>query len=198
LSSWPKKPTPAGSRQSARFRGSYAQTLKLLEKELRAIDANHITIEAEFSESQIRNDGLPRAGATPAGPAVCLHFEKGKSKQVISLPCDTFRLYTDNLKAIALSLEALRKVDRYGVTQGAEQYKGFMRLEAPDPKRAAKDFFVVHLGVPESSIDWTDIKPHYAELARKFHPDRGGEFRDLWDKLNDAYTALNSRKTIQL
>lgn len=40
----------------------------------------------------------------------------------LSYPCDTFTTLQDNLRVIALALEALRMVDRYGVTRRGEQY----------------------------------------------------------------------------
>ena len=38
---------------------------------------------------------------------------------------DVFDHWHANLRAIALGLEALRKVERYGITQRGEQYTGF-------------------------------------------------------------------------
>jgi len=47
------------------------------------------------------------------------------------MPCDSFRDWEANLRAIALSLEHLRAVDRYGVTtEEEEQYTGWLRLPA--------------------------------------------------------------------
>jgi hypothetical protein len=43
---------------------------------------------------------------------------------------DKFATWQDNLRAIALGLEALRKVDRYGITKNSEQYTGWKQLEA--------------------------------------------------------------------
>lgn len=43
---------------------------------------------------------------------------------------DTYTTWQDNLRAIALGLEALRKVERYGITRGTEQYTGWKMLTA--------------------------------------------------------------------
>lgn len=49
----------------------------------------------------------------------------------LRLPCDTFSYWKDNVRAVALALEALRKIDRYGVRTGS-QYAGFKALPADD------------------------------------------------------------------
>lgn len=43
---------------------------------------------------------------------------------------DTFVHWQDNLRAIALGMEALRKVARYGIVKGNEQYSGWKQLTA--------------------------------------------------------------------
>jgi hypothetical protein len=40
--------------------------------------------------------------------------------------------WQDNLRAVALGLEALRRVERYGIAQRGEQYAGWRRA---DPRR---------------------------------------------------------------
>lgn len=43
---------------------------------------------------------------------------------------DTFTSWEDNLRAIVLGMEALRKVARYGIVKGNEQYTGWRQLTA--------------------------------------------------------------------
>jgi hypothetical protein len=52
---------------------------------------------------------------------------------------DAYKTLHANLHAIALGLEALRAVDRHGITSTAEQYAGFAQLTAGsgDPERGA-------------------------------------------------------------
>jgi hypothetical protein len=84
---------------------------------------------------QFRLDGKPRAQAKAEHPGVILSFDSLHGH--LSYPCDTFLKWQDNLRAIVLSLEALRKVDRYGVTSHGEQYRGFAAIEAPRPAGGA-------------------------------------------------------------
>ena len=143
LDRWIGEKTPTNRRKRATFRAKYQGTLDLLEHELQKLSARDIVIEAEFATSEIRNDGWPRGRATPKGPAVILSFTKRSGSQQIpvAMPCDTFDDWEDNLRGIALSLEALRAVDRYGVTRSGEQYAGFAQISAP----AASDNMTVDI-----------------------------------------------------
>jgi hypothetical protein len=97
----------------------------------------------------------------------------------LSYPCDTFTTWQDNVRAIALALEALRKVDRYGVTTHGEQYRGFLALEGAT---AAPAGFVTGHGAAEWLND-TFGEPGTVmtcgELLRRAkratHPDLGGD-----------------------
>lgn len=42
--------------------------------------------------------------------------------------CSTFYPWQANVRAIALGMEALRKVERYAITEADQQYSGFMQL----------------------------------------------------------------------
>jgi hypothetical protein len=126
---WPGEQTPSWKRQRSRFRASYARTLDGLERELNAIQAKDIVIQCFLELRDIRNDGWPRSSARPKQPGVIVTFSQGKD--AISMPCDTFEDWEQNLRAIALTLHSLRMVSQYGVSKHNEQYQGFKRLEVP-------------------------------------------------------------------
>ena len=124
---WPTKPTIA--REHSRFKAGMADTLDLLERELSCIRAQDISIELYLTLDQIRNDGWPRADARPTQPGVILKYTTRQGQFV--WPCDKYRDYRANLRAIALTLEALRAIARYGVaTEKGEQYRGWLQLPA--------------------------------------------------------------------
>lgn len=126
----------SAGRRRATFRIGYSDRLSLLESELAKLGAKEIVIQAQFEAKDIRNDGWPRSSARPKGPAVVLSFQSKHGP--LSYPCDSYDAWEDNLYAIALALEALRAVDRYGVTKRAEQYKGWAQL--PPAKPSGSDF----------------------------------------------------------
>ena len=170
IEKWPGVPTRRDKQKLGSFRASYANTLDLLEYELHKLRATNIVIEAFFTRNQIRNDGWPLSKATPTESGVILSFT-GKSGE-LSFPCDTYKTFDDNLRAIALALEALRAVDRYGVTQHNEQYKGWAKLPpAPQSMRGpdALAFLALYSEIQPKDADTLDKAFRLA--ARKLHPD---------------------------
>jgi hypothetical protein len=200
IENWPGKQTPHHSRQGSRFDSTYMQTLDLLERELNHLCANNIIVQAEVELGQVRNDGWLKSNATVRGPAVILSFTRGRAQEEFSYPCDTFTHWQANLRAIALSLEALRKVDRYGVTSSGEQYQGFKRLAAPDPaaeKNAALIVLEQLSGIQVSAASSPDaIDTAYRAAARRAHPDVGTGSPELFAKLQAAMSVLRP-KTVQ-
>ncbi|MDQ7877333.1 hypothetical protein Q9R08_05015 [Microbacterium sp. QXD-8] len=186
---WPGKFTR--ERRSSPFRGTrevngkrrsgvevtLTQTLADLDRELRELRAKDAELLVAISAEKFRLDGKPRAGATPDHPGVILSFEIPNVGRV-SYPCDTFTSWEANLRAIALALEALRKVDRYGVTKRGEQYRGFLALEATSVPAGfedvldAKVFLARVTGIPYMDRPLREL---VRTAQRKTHPDTGGD-----------------------
>ena len=189
IEQWPGEPTPSYKQRDGTFRATYGATLDLLETELRHLRAKNILIQAYFTLDQIRNDGWPKASARPTGDGVIVTFETPKGP--LSFPCDRFKTYDDNLRAIALSLQALRAVDRYGVTRRAEQYQGWAKLPPAPAKMSRSDavvFLALHSGMPDPA---TDVQRAYRAAAAKLHPDNTQTGNThLFHLLNQAREAL--------
>jgi len=207
IQKWPGEPTPRNDREDSRFRAPYRDTLDLLDKELFQLSARNVIIQAYMEQGQIRNDGWPYSTAQPSQPGVILSFEKlnedeGRYEEV-SFPCDRFNLWEDNLRAIALALEALRKVDRYGVTQHGEQYKGWTRLPAPEHdsdfpsnRNDAAIFMAGFSNIPKDYIleNRSVMNEAYRKAAATLHPDnkRTGN-HEAFVKLQKAKEILEAR-----
>lgn len=212
LTVWPGAPTAA--RKNAPFRTSYTKTLDLLEFELKKIDARGIVIAAFYSVDQIRNDGWPRANVNPRDPGVILSFRKPEGPTFLkdgkwfvnvvplSFPCDTYHHIEHNIHAIALSLEALRAVDRYGVTKRSEQYAGWKQIEAPTAggflnMEDAALFIATQAGVGVSNdginnliVDAATRQTMYRAAARRLHPDAASGNHELFVRLQQALALL--------
>lgn len=197
LPSWPHKPTPGRTRSN--FKSSFAQTCDLLDRELCMLNARHVIIQFDCNESETTLDGRHRAKARLRSPGVILSFESKVGP--LAYPCDNFTDWHDNLRAIALSLEALRKVDRYGVTKGAEQYRGWKRLtlrgdaEFPNADAAAV-FLARHGGGGRATVgtlmsDFDVCKSAYKHAAATNHPDRGGD-PGLFSRITAAWEVLRA------
>jgi hypothetical protein len=128
LDHWPGEREKEPER--AHFRAGYTDTLNKLEYELDKLQADEIVIQLDgLTRDWIRNDGWPKGqfwNLKGERCGVIVSFESPKGS--ISFPCDRYTDWKDNLRAIALSLEALRAVDRYGVTRGNEQYRGWTQI----------------------------------------------------------------------
>jgi len=166
------------SRKGSAFRVTPTRQLDRLEEELNKLGAKDILIQCYLSRDDIRNDGWPRASAKPPNPGIVISFTDRRGNE-LSFPCDTYYDWFDNLYAIALSLEALRAVDRYGVTKSAEQYQGWRRLGAP-AEVDTRGWAYEHLArVADTSVAALKDDPAAVDLAyraavRKTHPDHGG------------------------
>jgi hypothetical protein len=192
IDQWPGTKTSASARKGSQFKAPWSKTLDLLERELNYLKAKDIVIQAAVQPHEIRNDGMLRSGARPSWPGVILSFNSKHGE--LSYPCDTYTDWQANIRAIALALEALRAVDRYGVTRRAEQYKGWARLEGPkrvegDVEDAALLLAKYHI-VPFRDIlnrrETAEVA--YRVAASKTHPDGGGT--------PDAFKAVQRAKEI--
>jgi hypothetical protein len=189
IDKWPGQSTKA--RKRSQFSATYGDTMNLVAAELGHLKAKAVVLLMALKAEDIRNDGRPRANARPSHPGVILAFDTPRGQ--MRFPCDRFDLWEDNLRAIALSLEALRKVDRYGVTKRAEQYTAWQALPPPNGdhwnREQAAEFIGKLLdGYDGHSADklteWALVGNEYtANMVRlaefKTHPDRGGNADDF-------------------
>lgn len=195
VETWPGKQTPSYQRKRSRFKASYATTLDDLERELNAIKAKDIVIQCFLELRDIRNDGWPRSSARPKQPGIIVTFTQEKDS--ISMPCDTFEDWEQNLRAIALTLHALRMVSQYGVTKHNEQYQGFKRLEAPKTNGGmtvedAAQFLAQQSGSYSTSIvkDRAAFEMAYRMAARAAHPDARTGSHEMFVRVQQAAEVL--------
>lgn len=172
-----------GPRHISRFDSTWTSTTSMMGRELRHLGATEVVIMCDCTEADLRIDGQLRANARLASPAVAIAFESTKGPlqfrcdRYISGPYRNSMLpWQHNVRAIALTLEALRAVDRYGATSSGQQYTGYRQIEARSTslKEAQETLLImaeglqVNVGEP---IDW----PRVLKLAvRATHPDLGG------------------------
>lgn len=194
---WPGRLTPADERRNRyRFQATWTSTINLLAYELRMLGARDIVVQVDLTEQDIRLDGLPRAHANPGHPGIILAFEAPKVGP-LQFACNTYDHWQANLRAVALTLEALRAVERYSATKTGEQYRGWQALPPPPAsngqmtvEQAAQ--FIAEQGGRGSASDVlrspTFRAATYREAARRLHPDAGGS--------HEAFTCLQEAKRV--
>jgi hypothetical protein len=207
LSVWPEQGVT--DRRNSPFRANWSATLDLLDAELHHLSAREIVLQTMHHAEDFRLDGRLRGDARkPTHPGVILGFERfagvteqGHSQwEQMRFPCDTFTEWKDNVRAIALALEALRKIDRYGVRSGS-QYTGFKALPPGDfattitPEIAA-DFIAKSAGMGNVPAIANSILANavfaesvYKTAAKSMHPDKGGDAEEF-KKLQSAWALV--------
>lgn len=157
ISTWPGGQIGPGRRSP--FDAPWWSTLELLERELGMLGASRVVLEMAIEESDLRLDGMPRARAVARHPGVVLSFESAHGP--LRYATAEFDSWQANVRAIALGLEALRKVDRYGIAKRGEQYRGYRQIESGGPSaERGRQLIEQHGGVREALM--------------ATHPDRGG------------------------
>lgn len=171
------------------FSAAWEDTCALLARELNFLYAEQIVVELDLQERDLRLDGLPRADARLTSDAVRLSFESKHGPVRIETAEFTGRYgrqgWQENVRAIALGLEALRRVDRYGISKRGEQYRGWRQITTGSA--TPEDAVVTATQAYEvlyRTLDWpqekimADLDRAVKAALRASHPDTQGGSAD--------------------
>lgn len=191
-------------RTGSRFTVDWPAALELLLREIGYLagdDARRPVIEVDIQEADLRTDGLLRSRARPASPGVRVSFETKFGPMMFR--CDRYESapfkakmdepWQHNVYAVALTLESLRAVDRYGASSTGQQYDGYRQITAgpadlpAQATPAPREFLADLTGLPADS----DVRYLVRAARRLAHPDRGGD-RTAWDQVQVAAAALGA------
>lgn len=202
---WPRKLTT--NRRNAPFKSTYDRSLRLLRYELERLEARNAVIQVAVKAGNIIGGGASiRSDSVREHPGVILSFDTKDGP--FSYPCDTFRTLEDNVRAIALTLEHLRAVNRYGVTQRGEQYRGFSALPMPrdDGALTREEALELIVGIPAAMLNEEMLTPDFLkskwrERVQAAHPDKPGGDAELFKRVQRARDVLaidvNGDETVQ-
>lgn len=193
--------TPEAKRRTSPFRAGWQTTLNELGRELELLHATDMLLELDVAHAGIRRDGMLRADARVGHHGVRVSFLT-RDHGALSYTCDTYdraygklRPWQANVRAVALTLERLRDIDRYGATQG-EQYVGFKAIEAADPGRMTRSDAITHLAemygiaIEHFPVDASSLRSSWKRAQRLAHPDLHGGDRATWDLVDEIGRAL--------
>jgi len=193
---WPYPETP--QRKANPFRAKFDNTLALLEDELDHLEvAGAVAVRVVAREADVRRDGMLRARADVRHPGVVLSFHSATSGS-LTYPCDQFvgRWYSEvdwqvNLRAIALGLEALRKLDRYGIAGHGEQYTGWRAIDSAAPSSfPTSDEALAWLRSYTAAPDTTRVSVVLAAAAVRATRNRASGDLSTWNRYEAARQIL--------
>lgn len=185
---WPDPVTE--DRRSSPFKAAWSKTLTLLDRETTWLGAELVVVQVDAPAGQIRQDGMLYARARVDFPGVRIAFNSVYGP--LTYATDRYHGWQDNVRAITLGLEALRAVDRYGVTRRGEQYRGWTAVEAKPAemtRERAAGLLAEHCGgrftAQQILGDPSALALAYKLAARRTHPDFGGDAAEF-DRITRA------------
>lgn len=130
----------------------------------------------------LRNDGIPYANMRqPDDKGVAVYFQYKKEATVLC--CDKWNRIEHNLWALAKTIEALRGVERWGVSDFLKRsFTGFAEL----PPAAEKQAWWRILGFAGIPLSYESVKTNYREIVKSAHPDAGGTTQ-WFQSVQEAY-----------
>jgi len=162
---WPR--TAKQARKDARFDTPWTKTLDKLVREIHLLGGSSPIIS---SNAAVRRDGLPYADQAQDkldDPGASVFFTINGRQRVMAH--DVYKTVHHNLHSIALTIEAMRAIERHGGSMMMERaFEGFAALAAP----GATPWWQI-LGL-SSDAPRQQIEEAFRRLARVRHPDAGG------------------------
>lgn len=188
LAGW-DKPKTEMRKGSHTFKAAWDDTLSLLKAEVDMLGSLLAVVQIDVQRGDIRRDGMLKVGAKVGFPGVKVSFESNHGS--LTYATDVYEKqygwampgWQANVRAIALGLQALRAVDRYGITRSGEQYRGFTALSdkpAGHDELTVADAVLVFGDALGRSFTLADLSTkdaigiHFRAAARGHHPDAGG------------------------
>lgn len=168
---------------------------KLVLREIKKLGGSHVVITSMLPT---RHDGLPYSDGKAGDSGIAVWFVKDGRERVFA--CDAWKTPAENLHSIALSVAALRGLERWRMADVLGlAMAGFAALPAggaPPPSHAdapaAPESWRAVLDLqdcPGSAADLLDVaKARHRRLMTKAHPDAGGSHEEAV-RLNEALRA---------
>lgn len=205
---WPAGVKRNASPQRSRFANpSINGSLGEIRTELRKLGAQNVIISSNLP---LRRDGEPITGRGLSldhdqGAAVYWTLTRGdKQKVPYCLPCDKWRTLAENLHAIALTISALRAVERHGAVHVVQAFEGFKALPPGSEGSTA-----IAMAPPWREVlggDWPDlpndellgvVRARWKTLMKMVHPNSSSSTPDpnvavRVDELNAARDAAEA------
>jgi hypothetical protein len=165
------------------------EACKRLKDEVRRLQGKSTRYEVDLiisSNVPLTKNGDPRADylrSKISDPGVAVYFKH--NGQAVVLCCDKYIAVEDNIKAIAITIEDMRRIERNGVSDFIRRsFTGFKALGVGSS--AARDWwqwFNFDERPAPTYKNFTSVQSSYRDQAKALHPDttpgNGKEFAEL-------------------
>ncbi|MFA6058940.1 MAG: J domain-containing protein [Taibaiella sp.] len=181
---WPLGYERSKKRISSRFKQTMGSAQNQLHAEVKKLcgsqfKSNDLIVSTNM---RVRQDGLIYAADLAKkidDPGVAIYFKyRG---QDTSMCCDQYERIWENMYALAMAIDALRSIDRWGVSDFLKKaFTGFAALPEPGESSWPSVLRIATTATKQEIID------AYRNLCKIHHPDVGGD-RDEFQKITTAY-----------
>jgi hypothetical protein len=163
---------------------SVAAAVDRLEYQLREIGAQSIVLSTNVEPTL---SGRPRGNAgDPDDVGAAVYFKLNGADRVLA--CDKWTRVADNIAALAAHIDALRRIERYGIGDMNQAFRGYTALQP-----ATCEWWLV-LGV-DRTAPLERIEAAFTKLAKEHHPDRGGDANQM-ARLTEARELAKAERKI--
>lgn len=175
---WPR--TEKLRREDSRFSQTLPGALKKLRGEVGLMNGKNLILSSNCTLGDDR----------PADSGVVAYFQL--ENVAMAMPCDRWKKVEDNVYAIALTVNAMRGMERWGAKHMiTAMFSGFKSL----PEKAGVDYRSIMGLSADAVLTEESITAAYRRKAMTTHPDKGGS-NESWAQLREAHDILmqNVRK----
>src|SRR5262245_51338686 len=159
---WPRNSELHSSRFKSHGRDiTISAAIDRLEKELERLGATDMLMSSNLKLSL---SGMPYSGqGEPRDRGIAVYFKLDGADRVLA--CDKYLSVAGNIAAIANHIDALRRIERYGVGTMAQAFAGYAALPPPSPENrpAWRKVLQFH---PTATFTADDVNVNFRALAK--------------------------------
>lgn len=160
---WPSGWPRTSPRQPGMYRTELNTALNNLRKQIAALCGQ------QAASTLVLSSNVTLGSERPSDPGVVAYLLW--ERQQIAIPCDRWQTVAHNVQAIALTIEAMRAMDRHGAKHMIKaMFQGFTAIRGPGPKPWRETLGIAANG----TVTRDQITERHLLLSRKYHPDVGG------------------------
>jgi len=179
---WPK--TEDYKKQDGSFKTETPRALANLKRELDLMRAKNLVLSSNYTLG-VEN---------PKDSGVVAYFEWEQTQMAI--PCDRYRRIAHNIQAIALTIEAMRGIERWGAKHMIKaMFSGFKQIGMGQHHEEPLLKWWEILKCPHESNGAT-ITEAYRRRIKEVHPDKGGT-QEEFINVQAAYDHVKSLGYVQ-